>query len=83
MTRTQANQFLAVILETVAESTQGVPSGHLYAALMTAGVTLDQHELLLNVAKTGGLVDVARSHLVTITPKGQEMVAKIKAFKQA
>jgi predicted methyltransferase len=79
MTREETNAYLCVILETVSESKSGVPSGHMYAAFMTKGITLDEYQSILGIAQRGGLVEV-KSHLVTLTPKGQEMVEKIHAF---
>lgn len=83
MTRQQINAILCVILETLAESSHGVPSGHIYAALMTTGISLDSYQAILEIAQKGGLVVVEKSHLVTITPKGLDIVAKIKAAKQS
>jgi hypothetical protein len=82
MTRNEANVFLAVILGTVGETSGGVPSGHLYAALM-GRMGLDDYENLIGLAKQAGLVVEARSHLLTLTPKGRDMVATIEKFKQA
>jgi hypothetical protein len=80
MNRNEANLYLAAILETVAESAHGAPSGHMYAALM-GKMSLDDYSALLDIASEVGLVKVAPSHLVTITPKGADMVAKIKAHR--
>lgn len=77
MDRSEANACLCAILETLHEIPEGVPSGHMYAALM-GRTSLEEYEALLEIAKRGGLVDV-KSHLVTITSKGRDMVAKIQA----
>jgi hypothetical protein len=82
MDRKQANVYLAVILETVCESPHGAPSGYLYAALMGKGVSLDEYNGLLGALKDRGLVNVAGSHLVTITDAGKAVVAQIKALCQ-
>jgi hypothetical protein len=52
----------------------------MYAALM-GKMSLDDYSALLDIASEVGLVKVAPSHLVTITPKGADMVAKIKAHR--
>ena len=70
-----------MILETVTESPDGAPSGVMYAAMMGKIALLD-FQGLLDIAKSVGLVNVS-AHLVTITPKGQEMVKKIKALRAA
>lgn len=85
MTLTQANRYLCIILESVTEASKGslhgMPSGHLYAALMGgAGLNLGEFQTLMQIAKEKGLVTESRSNLVTITPTGLEMVAKIRAF---
>jgi len=51
-------RIVAMITETVAEAgPNGAPSGHLYAALMTAGCTLSQYQSLIGaLVKTGHLV---------------------------
>lgn len=81
MDRRTANICLSLIIETLAEAPRGVPSGHIYAALMTAGISLDDYQGLLGIARECGLVEV-RNHLVTISPKGLEMAAQIKAHKE-
>ena len=79
MTRQEANVYLAVILDTVASSPHGAPSGHLYAALMSR-ISLDTYNALLGVCVDSGLVKVAWSHLVTITEKGKGVVKQIQAL---
>lgn len=80
MNRNTLNRYIIAILESLAEAPHGIPSGHLYAAMM-AVMDLDTYQGVLDVIKTAGLVEVARSHLVTLTPKGMEMVVKIKESK--
>ena len=79
MDRQTANRLLAAILETVAEGP--APSGVMFAALQSH-VTLDEYQGLIQIAESVGLVTVAH-HEVTITAKGREMVAKIKASRAA
>jgi phosphopantetheinyl transferase (holo-ACP synthase) len=77
MTRNEANQYLAVILETVAKAGKsGAPNGYLYAAFNSKGMTLDEYQMLISLAKSGELIEES-NHLLTITDKGREMVAKI------
>ena len=80
MDRQTANRLLAAILETVAEGP--APSGVMFAALQSSGVSLDDYQALIEIAKSVGLVTVAH-HEVTITDKGKETVAKIKAHRAA
>ena len=80
MDRQTANRLLAAILETVAGGP--APSGVMFAALQSSGVTLDEYQGLIQIAESVGLVTVAH-HEVTITAKGREMVAKIKASRAA
>lgn len=80
MTKQQANAYLCAILETVAEVPTGTPSGIMYAALMDK-LSLDDYQGLLDIARDCGLVKVDRSHLVTLTPKGLDMIVKIQIVK--
>jgi predicted transcriptional regulator len=84
MTRQQINAYLVVILETLSEAPHGVPSGHMYAAMMGgAGLNLGEYQTLVQIAREGGLIKVAGSHLVTLTDKGRQLVEKIRAAKTA
>jgi hypothetical protein len=74
-----ANALLAAILETVAAGPS--PSGVMYAAMM-GRATLDDYQGLIRIAESVGLVTVVR-HEVTITDKGRETVAKIRAARAA
>lgn len=81
MTRSEVNMFLAAILM-ASKTPGGATEGGMYAALMHHGVTLDDFYDLLTIATTAGLVK--RSHfVVTLTPKGEEMVTKIEALEKA
>lgn len=83
MDRKQANVLLAVILETVSEAgALGAPEGPMYAAMMGL-VELEDFQQLVEIAVSVGLVKRAGSHLLTITEKGREMVAKIAAARTA
>ena len=44
---TALHQIGRAILETIRESPDGAPSGHLYAAVMTVGVSLEQYEQIM------------------------------------
>jgi hypothetical protein len=81
MTRKQAVLQLSIILQAIAECPDGISSGHMYAALMENGITLNDYENLLNSAKAAHWIKVSRSHLVTITPEGKEIVNKIRQSK--
>lgn len=83
MDRKQANVILAVILETVAEASAiGAPEGPMYAAMMGHGVELADFQTLVEFAVSADLVKKS-GHLLTITSKGREMVAKIAAARTA
>lgn len=64
------------IIETLAEKTEGtgLPSGHMYAALMGL-VELDQFQRILAGLEHVGLVNVS-GHYVTATPKARAMLAQ-------
>ena len=85
MNRKQANVYLATILTTVAEAKDsmlgGIPSGHLYAALM-GRMSLEEFNMLIGICKEGGLL-IDAHHLLTLTPKGQEMAKKIETTLQS
>jgi len=44
------------LLLTIAETKDVAPSGHLYAALTTQGVTLDQYQVLIGAFEKSGLI---------------------------
>lgn len=79
MNRNKANRILAAILETVSEIKGGSPSGVMYAALMNH-CSLDEYQGLLSIAQSVGLVSL-EGDLVTLQPKGQAMVEKIRASR--
>lgn len=45
-----------IVIEAVQASPQGVPGGHLYAALMSVGLTLEQFERLMGLLVEAGKV---------------------------
>ncbi len=59
MNNTQVNQALFQICQAVIESVElagdlGAPAGHLYAALMTVGCSLDQFESIMSALVKAG-----------------------------
>lgn len=81
--RAELNAYLCVILETVAETgDRGAPSGPMYAALM-GRMDLETYNLIVGIAMKGELVTKDGMHVLTITPKGKETVAKIAAHRAA
>ena len=64
------------IIETLAEKTEGtgLPSGHMYAALMGL-VGLSEFQGIIAGLQNVGLVDVS-GHYVTATPKARAMLAQ-------
>jgi hypothetical protein len=72
-------QTVAVlILTAVAEIPEGVPSGHIYAALTGHGISLSAHQTAVRVLVGAGLV-TERYHLLTATAKGREIAAAVEA----
>lgn len=49
-------QVVKLIADTIKETPGGVPSGTLYAGLMTAGCTLAQYESLVGILVNAGVV---------------------------
>jgi hypothetical protein len=45
-----------IVIEAIQASPQGAPGGHLYAALMSTGMTLEQFERLINLLVETGKV---------------------------
>ncbi len=72
MTRTQLNVALCAILATLAETTTA-PEGHVYAALMGHGYTLEDFQAVMNIAAAGKLITRSSSHEITLTPFGRAM----------
>ena len=63
------------IIETLAEKTEGtgLPSGHMYAALMGL-VGLGEFQSILSALERAGLVEVS-GHYVTATKSARELLA--------
>lgn len=80
MTRNEANTFLAIILQTVAESPDGAPLGVMYAA-MVGHISLEDFGALMLLCADMGLVH-SRNHVATLTAKGRDMVGKIDAHRR-
>ena len=55
--------FLAAIREA---GPMGIPSGHLYATAMQAGITLDSYESIIRVLKEAGKVKETNDLLIAI-----------------
>lgn len=78
MSRKEANAYLAAILEALdAAGDNGAPEGHMYAAMM-GRIDLTDFQGLMSIAEEVSLI-TRKSHLATITTKGRDMVAKIRA----
>jgi predicted RNA-binding Zn-ribbon protein involved in translation (DUF1610 family) len=89
LTREEANAYLAAILETVAASPDGAPSGVMFAGLSGGRglrgpfpLTAAEYRMLLGLAKAGGLV-TERADVVRITDRGRDMVRRIEAHRAA
>lgn len=66
-----AMQTLRAIADTIRECSP-VPSGTIYAGLMTQGCTLEQWQRILRGMESAGLVRVDPSHLIHWTGPKQE-----------
>lgn len=77
MSRKQA--IALSILETLTEKIDGtgMPSGHMYAALMGM-IDLFEYQSIIAGLQRVGLIDVSH-HYVTATPKARAMMAKAGA----
>lgn len=73
--------FLAhVILSIVSEVP--CPSGHLYAAMMTKNVTLEQYEAAISYLRQMGAI-TTKSYLVEATPLGKTINKKAEELLKA
>ncbi len=83
MTRNDLNVLLCAILATLAEFPEGAPSGVMFAAVsQSARGSLEDYQTAIAVVKGGGLA-TERDRVLTITPKGREVVSKITAHNAA
>ncbi len=86
MDRKKLLLLIGAILETLEEcKTDGIfggsPESHLWLGCQAMLPHLDQFQSVLNLM-IESKVCTSKNHLVTITPKGSEMVAKVKAIRQ-
>ena len=71
---------VSAILSCINGCKDAVPSGHIYAALMVDGVTLDQYQSLIGILKGNHLIHTS-GNLVSLTPQGKLLADKVdKAF---
>lgn len=61
--------LLKAMAESIAEIPQGLPSGMLYAAVMTV-MNLDTYQGLIGILRDEGLI-TSDNHLLVITDKGR------------
>jgi len=59
----------------------GIPSGHLYAMLMSV-VDLDTHQKVVSFLEEQGMITM-KNHLLRATDKGKLLYAKIEAITKA
>jgi nitrate reductase assembly molybdenum cofactor insertion protein NarJ len=86
MTRNELNTYLAIVLETLAEAgDDGAPSGPMYAAMMghLGEDAFNRYSTIVQVLLKGKLATQSPSHVLTITPAGRAIVAKIEASRGA
>ena len=78
MTRPSNIALFAAYLCAVKEAGE-VPSGHLYAIAMEAGVGLAQHLHVLSVLRSSNMV-VESNYLLSITDHGRSTAEKLEAI---
>ena len=78
MDRRTLNQYLAVVLTTVAECGEA-PEGVLYAGLMAHGCTMQDWAIIVAALTKGELVRV-EWNVMRLTDKGRDVAAKCEAF---
>lgn len=66
--------ILVGLVQVVGKGPEGLPSGVLYAELMSHGASLDQHNMVVGTLKHSGLI-TEESHLLKATPKGKAEAA--------
>lgn len=76
----QATQLLGkAVLETIQEcGTLGAPSGPIYAALMSKGISLSIYQQLIASLARNCLISESSEHLLTITPEGETFLVSLK-----
>ena len=76
----EAVTYVYAVVSTCAaeESSTGVPSGLLYAALMER-VSLDDFQKVVSMCVHGGFVSRGAMHCLVITDKGRTLAAGIEA----
>lgn len=80
MNTNETNAHLAAILETLADAHGGqAPGGTIAAALFASGVNEKDWRGLRSILIAGRLVSPEPNHLLVITERGREMVARIRA----
>lgn len=74
--RKAIGRVIHIVLVALAEMPRGeAPEGHLYAALMHGGCTLETFNGLRDVLVDQGLAKRGPMHLLQITEKGRQLVA--------
>lgn len=74
------SQIVAALLTTVLDfKDEGAPSGSLYAALMTVGVSYSEYSSILTVLVDRRLVTLS-ANVVRLTPTGEELARKLDAL---
>ena len=74
MTKNEIN----ILLQTIAETPEGAPSGILYAGMMTAGWDIHDYESAVNFCKGQGLI-TETSNLIKPTQKLTDILGRLKA----
>ena len=64
----------AIVSAVDAGGSMGVPSGVLYAALMTAGMTYEQYTMCMSVLVSDGILRQS-GHAYFVTEKGRQFVS--------
>lgn len=77
-TRQVARQIAGIVCEAI--PAKGIPSGHLYAGLMQAGVTLDLYNAVIGFLQKHGAISVI-SHYIHRDTKYEEVCQKLGVRK--
>lgn len=72
-------QIAMLIVETLVDCPDGGPSGSVYMALNSVGVSLDEYQQILGVLKSNGLITES-GHWLKATPK---LLDAVKAKRKA
>lgn len=80
MTKDHVNALLSVILESVAESPDGAPSGPIFLAFSEKGISLGQYQALVSLGERADLWTIS-AHVLRLTDKGRALVKQLAEMR--